>query len=162
MLSSVDLLATLAAITGQELDSSQLADSTNMLPGFVGEPKKNLRNDLIISPYKPSHLTIRKGKWVYIGAQSNGGFVGKKPGSHTFAGPAAISHIGRINSDIEKGKLKRDAAPAQLYDLEADPNQTKNLFTQYPEVVKQLKAELAVHRSKVKAAPKRTAKNKKK
>jgi arylsulfatase A len=40
----------------------------------------------------------------------------------------------------ENGKIKKDAPPAQLYDLEADVNQTKNLYNEYPEVVQEMKA----------------------
>jgi len=35
---------------------------------------------------------------------------------------------------------KKDAPPAQLYDLENDVNQTKNLYREYPEVVKEMQA----------------------
>ena len=44
---------------------------------------------------------------------------------------------------IENGKIKPDAPPAQLYDLETDPNQTVNLYDQHPDVVKQLASLLA-------------------
>ena len=50
-----------------------------------------------------------------------------------------------VNSDIENGKIKEDALPAQLYDLEADVNQTKNLYNQYPEVVQELEALLETY-----------------
>lgn len=43
------------------------------------------------------------------------------------------------NSDIEDDKIKADAPPAQLYNLEKDLNQTKNLYNLYPEKVKQMK-----------------------
>jgi hypothetical protein len=32
------------------------------------------------------------------------------------------------------------AAPAQLYDLEADPGERVNLYSKHPEIVRQLKA----------------------
>jgi hypothetical protein len=52
------------------------------------------------------------------------------------------------NSDIENGEIKSDAPPAQLYDLEADVNQTKNLYNQYPEVVKQMSEALLAYKNK--------------
>jgi hypothetical protein len=80
---------------------------------------------------------------MYIPARGSGGFGGRKPSDHTFAGPPAASFVGSVNSDIVDGKIKADAPPAQLYDLEADVNQTQNLHDEYPEVVKELSSLLA-------------------
>ena len=38
LIGNVDMLATFAALTEQELDKAQAADSVNMLPAFVDEP----------------------------------------------------------------------------------------------------------------------------
>jgi hypothetical protein len=85
---------------------------------------------------------------MYIPNRGSGGFGGRKPGDHTFAGPAAASFVGSINSDIEDGKIRKDAPPAQLYDLEADVNQTKNVINDHPDVVKELTDLLAGYRPK--------------
>ncbi|CAA6677659.1 MULTISPECIES: arylsulfatase [unclassified Lentimonas] len=146
LLCNVDMLATFAALTGQTLEPKQQADSVDMLPALLGSPQESLRKELLLSPYKPTHLAIRKGKWMYIGTQGAGGFGGKRPGSHTFAGPAAATYIGRQNSDIEGGRIKADAPPAQLYDLEHDLQQTTNLYDDYPEVVEELDALLNTYR----------------
>ncbi len=143
LLGNVDMLATFAALTGQTLDKAQRADSVNMLPAFVGEPETALREHLVLAPHKGTHLSIRKGKWMYIPGRGSGGFGGRKPGDHTFAGPPAVSFVGSVNSDIENGKIKPAAPPAQLYDLEADVHQTQNVHNQYPEVVQELKTLLA-------------------
>ena len=37
------------------------------------------------------------------------------------------------NSDIADGKIKADAPAAQLYDLEADPAQSRNVIREHPE-----------------------------
>ena len=98
------------------------------------------RPTLVLAPNKPTHLAVRKGKWMYIGAQGSGGFTAAKRGAHAFGGPAAITYAGYVNSDIEDGKIKPDAPPAQLYDLQNDLKQTQNLYREYPEVAKELKA----------------------
>ncbi|WP_372808812.1 arylsulfatase [Pontiella sp.] len=144
LISGVDMLATFAALTGQAVASKQLADSINVLPALVGDPEHPLRNELVLIPRQPSHVSIRKGKWIYIPQQAAGGFKGK-PGTHGAGGPAAVSFVGNQNSDIENGKIKKDAPPAQLYDLSTDVNQTKNLYNEYPEVVQEMKALLARH-----------------
>jgi hypothetical protein len=83
---------------------------------------------------------------MYIPRQGSGGFGGRNVGSHTFAGPAAASFVGSINSDIHNGKIKQGAPPAQLYDLENDPNQTKNIYRKHPEIVEQMQALLNRYR----------------
>jgi arylsulfatase A-like enzyme len=143
LIGNVDMLATFAAVTQQKLDKIQQADSVDMLPAIVGEPDKPLRDHLVLAPHKGTHLSIRKGNWMYIPAQGSGGFTGTKPGDHTFAGPAAASFVGSVNSDIENGRIKKAAPPAQLYDLEADVNETKNVHNEHPDVVQELSTLLA-------------------
>ncbi|QDV41156.1 Arylsulfatase [Stieleria neptunia] len=140
LIGNVDMLATFAALTQQQLDKAEQADSVNMLPAFIGEPEQPIRDHLVLAPHKGTHLSVRKGKWMYIPSQGSGGFGGRKPGDHTFAGPPAVSFVGSVNSDIEDGKIKKDAPSAQLYDLESDVNQTQNVINDYPEVVKELNA----------------------
>lgn len=148
LIGNVDMLATFAALTHQKLDTAQQADSVNVLPAFVGEPEKQIRDHLVLAPHKGTHLSVRKGKWMYIPRQGSGGFSGRKPGDHTFSGPAATSFVGSVNSDIEDGKIKNHAPPAQLYDLETDANQTKNVHSEHPDVVKGLSSLLAGYKPK--------------
>ncbi len=147
LISSVDMLATFAALTQQTVDKDQLADSVNVLPALVDEPETPLRETLVLCPNKPTHLAVRKGKWVYIGAQGEGGFRGK-PGVHAAGGPACASFVGNVNSDIENGRIKKDAPPAQLYDLERDLAQTSNVYREYPQVVKEMEESLNSYRPK--------------
>ena len=147
---SVDLMASFAALTGTNLEDQK--DSINMLPALTGNPDKPLRAEMFMTPNKPSHMALRRGKWMYIPAKGDGGFRGSKPGQHAWGGAAVTKLVGTPNSDIENGMLKKDAAPAQLYDLEADVNQTKNLFHEYPEVVQDMATALKEARPKAAAA----------
>lgn len=142
LLNNVDMLATFAALTKQELSIAEQKDSINMLPAILGNSEEKLRTEMIVTPRKSTHMSLRKDKWMYIPAQSDGGFVGYLPKHHAWGGAAVTTLVNTPNSDIENGKIKSDAPPAQLYDLEADMNQTINLYTQYPEVVKQMAAAL--------------------
>tara|TARA_R110002049_G_scaffold285698_4_gene467000 strand:- start:132102 stop:135716 length:3615 start_codon:yes stop_codon:yes gene_type:complete len=162
LIGNVDMLATFAALTQQKLDRTQQADSVNMLPALVGQPEQPIRDHLVLAPHKGTHLSIRKGNWMFIPGRGSGGFGGKKPGDHTFAGPAAASFVGSVNSDIEDGQIKQDAPTAQLYDLAADVNQTENVHNEHPEVVKQLTSLLASFKpkpSEAKASPNARAGN---
>lgn len=147
LLSNADMLATFAAVSGRGLEESEQKDSINMLSALTGDPDQPLRTELIITPNKPSHTAIRKGKWIYIPAQSDGGFKGSKPNQHAWGGAAVTTLVGTPNSDIVKGKIKKGAPKGQLYDLEADMNQTKNLYNDYPEVVQQMAALLKEYKS---------------
>lgn len=143
LLNHVDLKATFAALAGRELSAAEQQDSINMLPELTGNPSEPLRTEMIITPNKPSHMSLRKGKWMYIPAKGDGGFGGNI---------AATKLVGTPNSDIANGKIKKGAPRAQLYDLETDVNQTTNLYNQYPEVAEQMAAELKAYRSQAAGA----------
>ncbi len=139
----VDLLATLAALTGAALVPGDGPDSVNVLEALLGVPGKSIRDELVLAPSRRENLALRQGRWVYIGARGGGGFAGKKPGEHALGGPAALAFTGEINSDIEGGQFRADAPDAQLYDLVTDPSQAKNVIREHPDVAARLKARLA-------------------
>ena len=143
LICNVDMLATFMAATGQDPKTLEKKDSVNVLPALLDNPKEQIRKELVLAASRPTHLAVRKGKWMYIGARGSGGFSGSKPTHHAWGGPPAVAFVGGVNSDIENGRIKPNAPPAQLYDLEADVNQTKNLYSKYPEVVKEMSALLA-------------------
>jgi arylsulfatase A len=149
LISQIDLAATLAAIVERPLKEGEAVDSVNQLQNLTGSPKMPVRKTLIISPNSPKHLTVRHGKWVYIPSRDEGGFQGEKLGNHLFAGAAALPFSEKSNSDVVNGKIRSDAPPAQLYNLETDPYQTKNLYSQHPEIVSVLKAILKSYRTKI-------------
>lgn len=143
LLANVDILATLAAIVGRSLNKGEARDSVNMLPALTGSPIKPIRDHLVISPFQKTHLSIRKGKWMLIPAQGEGGFSGAEIGEHMFGGVAAFKLTEQINSDVENGRIKDNAPPGQLYDLRSDPGQRENLYDRHPAIVAELKALLA-------------------
>jgi arylsulfatase A-like enzyme len=138
MISNVDMLATLSALVGYSLKNGEGPDSYNALPAILGTAKDSIRDYLVISPFKKTHLAIRKGKWMFIPNQNSGGFPGTQVGEHELGGAAAHMLTKQVNSDVENGKIKPDAGKAQLYDLQKDPTQKKNLYNQYPQVAKEL------------------------
>ncbi len=146
LICNVDMIATLAALTGASLQAGQGRDSVNILPALTGDPEKALREQLLLAGRQPTHLALRKGKWLYIDAQGGGGFSSPKRGAHTFGGPAAITFTKRPNSDIAKGRIKTQAPHAQLYKLDEDLAQTTNVFREHPEIVREMKALLAQYR----------------
>lgn len=143
----VDMLATFMELTGQDAGSLSGKDSVDVLPALINDhPQKPLREELVLAPYKESHLSLRKGNWMYIPRRGSGGFSGSKPHHHAWGGPPATAFVGSVNSDIENGKTKQDAPKAQLYDLSVDVNQTTNLFEKYPDVVQAMESRLNTYR----------------
>ena len=111
-----DLLATFAEITGTKLPSGAGSDSVSFLPALKGETK--LRPPIVMESGSRL-MTIRSGQWKLIDGLGSGGFT--KP-SVTKAGPG--EPIG------------------QLYNLKADPSETRNLYAEQPETVERLRAEM--------------------
>jgi len=148
-----DMLATFAALTGSELTTADGPDSFNILPALVGNPAQPIRDHAVLGPHKKANLALRSGRWMYIGAQGGGGFNANKPGDHLLGGPAALKFAGEVNSDIADGKLKPNAPAAQLYDLEADPGQARNVIREHPEVAKALSQRLSELQTQTRTAP---------
>ena len=155
LLCHTDLMATFASITGRNLSKNEGLDSIDQLENFINHTDTPIREELVISPNSPKHLFIRKGKWVYIPAQNEGGFCGKGIGEHTLGGAAAFVLTGQKNSDYnQNGERLSNAPPAQLYNLEDDPSQEKNVYNEHPLIVKELETQLNKHRATIGPEPK--------
>jgi arylsulfatase A-like enzyme len=98
--SQVDLLASLAALTGQRLPAGAARDSHNMLDAWLGKSKQG-RTFMLEESYT---LSLRKDTWKYIAPQEQ-------------AVPEWLK-----NKKIEPG-LER---VPQLYDLQQDPREAHN------------------------------------
>ncbi len=114
LVSQVDLLASFAALTGQQPNKAESPDSQNILAALIGESKTG-REHIV---EHGNGLALRVGNWKYI-EPSKGPKVNK-------------------NTNTEMGN---DEAP-QLYDLGKDVGEKKNLAVENPEKVKEMQAAL--------------------
>ena len=107
------MLASFADLTGQETGSGAGEDSYNVMPAILGE-QINTGEDVRIFHSASGVFAIRKGKWKLIEGTKGSG-------------------SGNIN-------LNQDSLinVGQLYDLETDPYETKDLFEDQPGIVKEL------------------------
>jgi arylsulfatase A len=123
--SLTDVMATVAAIIGADLPKDAAEDSFNMLPALLGQERGPIRPYLLQQAFGGARtLSIRRGHWKYLDHPGSGGNrYENNPELKPFIVP-----------DTAPG------APGQLYNLEADPGETRNLYFERPEIVKELKA----------------------
>jgi arylsulfatase A-like enzyme len=114
LLSQVDFVATFAALVGAPDLVAAFADSHNHLPALLGDDAIG-RESLV---EHAGGLALRHGNWKFIPA-SNGP---KK------SGPTNV-------------ELGNDPKP-QLYDLDADPGESRNVADGHTEILDQLRKEL--------------------
>ena len=134
LIANVDMLRTFAALLQVNLTASDGRDSLDVLPALLGEPTKPVRDSVVLAPHQRANLALRSGSWVYISAQGSGGFGN---------GLGEIAFTGQINSDVDRhGQIRHDAPKAQLYNLQSDLHQQRNVIREHPEVAAQLSAKL--------------------
>ncbi len=137
--SLTDVMATCAAIVGADLPNDAAEDSYNILPVLLGEIRgSQLRPYTVQHTYKNVH-SIRRDQWKYLDHKGSGGNDYTKEGRWG-AKPFALPE-------------KAPDAPGQLYNLHTDPGETDNLYFKYPQIVKELKAELDRFRQTGRSAP---------
>ncbi len=128
--SLVDLFATCAALTKQPVPAGAAPDSVNLLPVLLGETKAQLRTN-IVQHGIGNVLALRAGDWKYIPANAD-----------------ASTGIGR-GADPRDTRFSEAVVPQPLlFDLAADPAETKNLATARPEKLAELTQLLADIRAK--------------
>ncbi|MEQ9071831.1 MAG: sulfatase-like hydrolase/transferase, partial [Gimesia chilikensis] len=110
-----DLMATAADIVGAKLPDNAGEDSVSILPALEGKDTQPLREAAVHHSIRGA-FSIRKDHWKLELCPGSGGWSFPKPGKEDLS----------------------QLPPIQLYDLNADLNEQKNLQSEYPEVVKEL------------------------
>jgi arylsulfatase len=121
MAATIDLLPTIAAVTGAPLPEKPI-DGVNLLPLLEGKGNADPR-DHYLYYYGGELQAVRQGKWKLHFPHKYRSYLGAEPGQNGNPGPYASGQTG-----------------LELYDLEHDIGETKNVATRHPEVVEQLKA----------------------
>jgi len=121
MAATIDLLPTIAAVTGAPLPEKPI-DGVNLLPLLEGKRNADPR-DHYLYYYGGELQAVRQGKWKLHFPHKYRSYLGVEPGQNGNPGPYASGQTG-----------------LELYDLEHDIGETKNVATRHPEVVEQLKA----------------------
>ena len=126
LLSQTDIMATIAALVGEELPDDTAEDSVNMLPVLLGEQGDEPVRTYMLQQAINLNLSIRKGDWKYLDHQGSGGndYIQK-----AYLTPYILEELA-------------PDAPGQLYNLAQDPGERRNLYNKHPEMVEHLKAKL--------------------
>jgi len=122
-ISTVDMLATFAAIVGNPLPKGAGPDSYNVLPAFLGEALPDPERPLVFISGGTGAFSIRSGKWKFIEGKGNRGY-------------------GEFRRKRPWPKPKPGDPPAQLYNLDEDLGEANNLYSEHPEIVQRLKRKL--------------------
>ncbi len=123
----LDLFATCAEILGVPLPATAAEDSVSFLAHLRGEESAP-RRALLVNHSADGEFAIRDGKWKLLLC----------PGSGGWSAPTATPSQWLPVEPADLSKLP----PFQLYDLAADPAETKNLAAAQPEIVQRLGRQL--------------------
>jgi arylsulfatase A len=112
---TIDLPASLAALTGQPLPDDACLDSFNVLGALLGDPQAPGRDHLLQQDNGSGSFGFREGTWKLVRQAA------KKPA---------------------RAAGKQAAAPDQLFDLSKDAGETTNVAGNNPEVLARLQTRL--------------------
>jgi len=120
-----DVFVTAAELVGAKVPDNAAEDSFSLVPILMSRDNEPMRPYLLQQAFTGARdLAIRRGKWKYLAHQGSGG-----------------------NNYESSPELKEYALPdtaptaaGQLYDLESDPGETRNLALEHPEIVTEMNA----------------------
>jgi arylsulfatase A len=130
LIGQIDLMATMAELSGVALPAGAGEDSFSFLPVLLGEDKAPVRDHLIAQSINGS-FAIRAGAWKLALCPGSGGWSAPRPGKDDHRGLPAF----------------------QLYDLSMDPGETTNLVAQHPERVETMRAALEQYIARGRSTP---------
>lgn len=125
-----DMMATLAAIVGADLDRDEGEDSYNVLPAMLQQPYDTPIREATVHHALDGMFAIRQGPWKLIEGRGSGGFTAP-----------------------QRREVEPDEPAGQLYHLGRDPQETENLYDDHPEIVERLRTLLAAYREQGHSRP---------
>ena len=122
--SLVDLLATIAAIIGEELSDDDAVDSFDMLAALDGTAGADVMRTAIVHHSGIGAFALRDGRWKIVFGQG-------------------------------EDRVQPTEGTGCLFDIQADPRETKNVWEEHPEVVARLTALMDAYRATGRSVDKR-------
>jgi arylsulfatase A-like enzyme len=124
-----DLLATAAELAGARLPADAGEDSFSLVSVFAGTARKPVR-DAVVHHSTDGMFAIRHGKWKLIQGRGSGGY-----------------------SQPVREEAKPGEPAGQLYDVIADPAESRDVYGSNPGVVKRLTGMLASYQKSGRSRP---------
>ena len=116
LISFVDVFATIADVVGQSLPAESAPDSFSFYNVLKGAQRSgNPVRDYLVLKSGGGLRTIRSGPWKLIAGLGSGGF-----------------------SEPRRKKPQNGGPIGQLYNLKSDPEETRNVYLEHPEIVQRL------------------------
>ncbi|HUT28683.1 MAG TPA: sulfatase/phosphatase domain-containing protein [Sedimentisphaerales bacterium] len=146
-----DMMATCADLMGMALPDNAGEDSESFLPALYGK-KLSRGREAIVHHSVCGMFAIRQGKWKLIEGLGHGGDFNFGIKLYECPGlPRIDEETGKIHDlSFEPQPFPQPGSgepPGQLYDLDADPGETENVWQEHPEVVRRLQKLLDQYRS---------------
>jgi arylsulfatase A-like enzyme len=121
MASAIDILPTIAAITGAQLPDKKI-DGVSLLPILMGDKTASPRHNFYYYYQKNSLEAVQRDYWKVILPHKGISYVGVPPGKDGWPGKT-------VSVEVKQN---------ELYDLRRDPGENYNVAEYYPEIVKEL------------------------
>ena len=121
LLSTIDVLPTIAKLTGAALPKSKI-DGIEFTALLQGDDSKTPREDFLYYYRKNNLEAVRKHNWKLVFAHPGRSYEGFLPGQNGQPGPSPEDH----------------PFPKALYNLARDPSERYNVLEQQPEIVAEL------------------------
>ena len=115
-----DFFATFSALTDYRLKDNEGEDSYNILPLMLNNNPRKIIREATVHHSINGDFTIRKGEWKLLFSPGSGGWSYPRPG--------------------KDDQVIATLPSVQLYNLNSDPGEIKNLYAEYPAIVSELKA----------------------
>jgi len=117
---TLDLAASLAALTGQSLDDSACVDSLNVLDALLGQPGGKGRDHLVQQDNGSGNLGLRAGEWKLV----------------------RLRQRNRPQATVSKVEAEFPTGTHSLFRLTDDPGEQHDLSAANPEVLQRLITQL--------------------
>lgn len=135
-INQVDIMSTLASIVGYSIPNHAAVDSYDFLKVWTGKQKTPVREATVQNTFKDQYV-LRKGDWALVDSYS---------GEHSGAPMWFYEESGYP-------KLKKGDNEGLLFNVKEDLSQHKNVYADYPEKVKEMKALLKKYRTEGRSVP---------
>lgn len=150
-----DLMTTLAACLGYALPENAAEDSYNIMPLLLGQEQQQPIREATVHHSVNGMFAIRKGPWKLIEGDTDGDFRrGHNAQEKSRNLPERNPATGKFEPfyyDILD--YDKDNPVYQLYNLDKDPGELKNVAADHPDKVAELKALLNRYRSSGRSTP---------